>query len=233
MANGNASAATGSSASAGVSCAWNGIVVPGPVRIADTTHFTIEVDARSAQDFLWMSSYGLFFNRSEDLRQMYIVRLFQGLQPPEYAVYRWQNFEGSSDDRPPPILLSSTGADWMRSSRMIAILRPMLSPEVFSNTSAPLRGLSDQLVVIRRTGPSRSASETRPFAWKTAVGPAIDRATAISLLDSGALEVRVTDQHWRRELKRSAPMILERLATMLGAGTVTKIEVVHGANDRA
>jgi predicted nucleic acid-binding Zn ribbon protein len=71
------------------------------------------------------------------------------------------------------------------------------------------------------------------FAWKTAVGPAIDRATAVSLLDGGALEVRVTDQHWRRELRRSAPMILERLTTMLGAGIVTKITVVHGAGGQA
>jgi len=102
----------------GVGCAWNGIVVPAPVRIADTTNFTIEVDARSAQNFMWMSSYGLFFNGSEDLRQMYIVRLFQGLEPPEYAVYRWQNFQGSSNDQPPPIMLtygtcySCNGADY-------------------------------------------------------------------------------------------------------------------------
>ena len=88
----------------GVGCAWNGIVVPAPVRIADTTNFTIEVDLRSRQDFLWHSSYGIFFNGSEDLRQMYIVRLFQGLEPPEFAIYRWQNFQGSSDDEPPPIM---------------------------------------------------------------------------------------------------------------------------------
>jgi hypothetical protein len=99
-------------------CAWNGIVVPGPVRIADTTNFTLEVDLRSRQDFLWYSSYGIFFNGSEDLRQMYIVRLFQGEDPPEWAAYRWPNFQGSSNDRPGPELLTfgrcwtCTGTDY-------------------------------------------------------------------------------------------------------------------------
>ena len=86
----------------GVGCAWNGIIVPAPVRIADASTFTLEVDLRSRQDFMWYSSYGVFFNGSEDLRQVYIVRLFQGQDPPEYAVYRWPNFQGSSDDQPPP-----------------------------------------------------------------------------------------------------------------------------------
>lgn len=120
-------------------CAWNGIVVPGPVRIADPAYFTIEVDLRSNQDFLWMSSYGIFFNASEDLRQMYIVRLFQGLEPPEYAVYRWQNFQGSSNDQPPPIMLrygtcyQCNGADyaWNR----IAVRRRGARLEVWMGAS--------------------------------------------------------------------------------------------------
>jgi predicted nucleic acid-binding Zn ribbon protein len=71
------------------------------------------------------------------------------------------------------------------------------------------------------------------FAWRTAVGPAIDRATTVALANGGALEVRVADQHWRREIRRSAPLVLERLATMLGAGTVTKLEIVHAAAEKA
>ncbi len=65
------------------------------------------------------------------------------------------------------------------------------------------------------------------FAWKTAVGAAIDRATLVSLRADGTVEVRATDQHWRREIRRSAPVILERLTAMLGDGTVKKIVVVH------
>jgi predicted nucleic acid-binding Zn ribbon protein len=67
------------------------------------------------------------------------------------------------------------------------------------------------------------------FAWRAAVGSAIDRATTVALLDGGILEVRAADQHWRREVRRSAPLVLERLAAMLGTGTVTKLKVVHAA----
>jgi predicted nucleic acid-binding Zn ribbon protein len=69
------------------------------------------------------------------------------------------------------------------------------------------------------------------FAWRAAVGPAIDRATTISLGSDGVLEVRVADQHWRREVMRSAPVVLERLAAMLGDGTVTRLETVLGLRD--
>jgi len=65
------------------------------------------------------------------------------------------------------------------------------------------------------------------FAWRTAVGPAIDRATTVSLAAGGVLEVRVADQHWRREVRRSAPLVLDRLAAMLGAGTVTRLDIVQ------
>jgi predicted nucleic acid-binding Zn ribbon protein len=69
------------------------------------------------------------------------------------------------------------------------------------------------------------------FAWRAAVGPAIDRATGVSLGADGVLEVRVADQHWRREVKRSAPVVLERLAGMLGAGTVKRLEIVVEARE--
>ncbi len=69
------------------------------------------------------------------------------------------------------------------------------------------------------------------FAWRAAVGPAIDRATGVSLGADGVLEVCVSDQHWRREVKRSAPVVLERLAAMLGAGTVTRLAIVLRGRD--
>jgi len=109
---------TGGTYGVNTGCAWNGMVYPSPVRIADTANFTLEVDLRSNQGDLWYSSYGVFFNASEDLRQMYIVRIFQGQEPPEFAIYRWPNFQGSSDDQPPPVMwLYSTcnecdGADY-------------------------------------------------------------------------------------------------------------------------
>ncbi len=64
------------------------------------------------------------------------------------------------------------------------------------------------------------------FAWQAAVGPAIDRATTAVLGEGGALEVKTTDAAWQRELKRSSPLILERLARLLGPGVVTRLKVV-------
>jgi hypothetical protein len=91
--------------------------------------------------------------------------------------------------------------------------------------------LTSAVAAIVRDAPLSPGKVT--FAWTAAVGPAIDRATKIRLADAGVLEVCVADQHWRREIRRLSPVILERLAGMLGAGTVTAISVVGGASDAA
>jgi hypothetical protein len=62
------------------------------------------------------------------------------------------------------------------------------------------------------------------FAWKAAVGPALDRATAVKL-EGRILLVDTTSVQWSREIKRSSPLILQRLATLLGADVVQRIEV--------
>ena len=66
------------------------------------------------------------------------------------------------------------------------------------------------------------------FAWRLAVGAAVDRASAIGLRDGGVLEVRVTDAQWAVELKRMAPIVKSRLETMLGDGSITRIDVRIG-----
>ncbi len=48
------------------------------------------------------------------------------------------------------------------------------------------------------------------FAWKAAVGPALDRATAVKL-EGRILLVETTSVQWSREIKRSSPLILKRL----------------------
>lgn len=70
------------------------------------------------------------------------------------------------------------------------------------------------------------------FAWKTAVGPAIDRATSILLTSSATLEVTASDPAWRRELKRSQAVILGRLQELLGTDAVRAIKVVARAGGR-
>ena len=62
------------------------------------------------------------------------------------------------------------------------------------------------------------------FAWKAAVGPAFDRATAVKL-EGCALIVEVASTQWAREIKRSSAVILTRLQTLLGPDVVTSIVV--------
>src|SRR5512143_4125002 len=71
------------------------------------------------------------------------------------------------------------------------------------------------------------------FAWRSAVGPAIERATTVRLNESGTVEVRAADAPWRRELRRSQAAILERLQDLLGCDTVKALRVVGrgGARD--
>ena len=62
------------------------------------------------------------------------------------------------------------------------------------------------------------------FVWRAAVGPAIDRATSVSLAD-GTLEVHASSRGWREEIARSAPVILPRLQAILGPDVVKTIKL--------
>ena len=62
------------------------------------------------------------------------------------------------------------------------------------------------------------------FAWNAAVGPAVQRATAVKL-DGTTLIVDVTSTQWAREMKRSERVILTRLQALLGPDVVASIVV--------
>jgi hypothetical protein len=62
------------------------------------------------------------------------------------------------------------------------------------------------------------------FAWATAVGPALERATAVRL-DGDLLLVDAATPEWTREIRRSSEAILGRLQALLGPTTVTRLEV--------
>jgi hypothetical protein len=62
------------------------------------------------------------------------------------------------------------------------------------------------------------------FAWRTAVGPAVDRVTSVELRGT-QLFVRVTDASWRREVERAAGMIRTRMDGLLGKGVVRGLTV--------
>jgi hypothetical protein len=70
------------------------------------------------------------------------------------------------------------------------------------------------------------------FAWRTAVGPAIERACSVRLTDTGTLEVRAVDAAWRREIRHSQGMILRRLQDLLGVDVVKTVRVAGRAGSR-
>jgi len=75
---------------------------------------------------------------------------------------------------------------------------------------------------LLRTAPLSDGKVT--FAWKAAVGPALERATDVKL-EAGILIVETAGPQWTREVKRSSGVILSRIKTLLGEGTVQRIEI--------
>ena len=62
------------------------------------------------------------------------------------------------------------------------------------------------------------------FAWRTAVGAALDRATGVELRGSTRV-VQVRTEEWRHELSRSMGMIRARLNIVLGDDAVQRIDL--------
>jgi hypothetical protein len=82
--------------------------------------------------------------------------------------------------------------------------------------------MPDALAVILRKAPL--TPEKVAFAWRTAVGPAVDRVTTIELKGK-VLQVQAKDAAWQREVERSAGLIRARLDALLGEGVVRGIDV--------
>ena len=82
--------------------------------------------------------------------------------------------------------------------------------------------LPGALIELLRGSPISDGKVT--FAWKAAVGPAIERVTNVKL-ERGVLLVETASAQWSKEVMRSSPVILKRLQSLLGADTVERIEV--------
>lgn len=82
--------------------------------------------------------------------------------------------------------------------------------------------MPDALASILRKAPL--TPEKVAFAWRSAVGAAVDKATSIALRD-GVLHVRARDAAWQREIERSAGVIRRRLGSLLGDDVVRYIDV--------
>jgi predicted nucleic acid-binding Zn ribbon protein len=83
-------------------------------------------------------------------------------------------------------------------------------------------GLPGALVELLRGSPLSDGKVT--FAWKAAVGPAIERVTNVKL-ERRVLLVETPSAQWSKEVMRSSPVILKRLQSLLGVDVVERIEV--------
>ena len=84
------------------------------------------------------------------------------------------------------------------------------------------RFMPDALASVLRKAPL--TPDKIAFAWRTAVGPSVDRATSVEL-DGSTLRVHAKDAQWRREIEHSAGLIRARLDALLGGGVVRSLEV--------
>jgi hypothetical protein len=61
------------------------------------------------------------------------------------------------------------------------------------------------------------------FAWRLAVGPAVDKATTVRLSSNGTLHVRAESPAWIDAVRKSVGLIRSRLAHFLGEQAVKQI----------
>jgi hypothetical protein len=89
----------------------------------------------------------------------------------------------------------------------------------------PLQNFATGVIaeVIRRqpASPGRTT-----FAWTVAVGPALARSATVTLV-ADVLKIRVRDPRWATEIERAADTILNRMQHLLGAASVSRIEVLR------
>ena len=84
------------------------------------------------------------------------------------------------------------------------------------------RLLPDALAEILRKAPL--TDDKVAFAWRSSVGPALDRGTSVTLRE-GILQVTAREAGWGREVERSEALIRARLESLLGRGVVRTIRV--------
>lgn len=82
--------------------------------------------------------------------------------------------------------------------------------------------LPDALAEVIRKAPM--SQDKVEFAWRTAVGPAVDRVTKVRLTGQ-VLQVHAENAAWRREIEHSAALIRNRLESFLGPDIVRGLNV--------
>jgi hypothetical protein len=62
------------------------------------------------------------------------------------------------------------------------------------------------------------------FAWRAAVGPALERETSVKL-EGGTLIVDAATRQWASEVRHSSGIIMRRMHTLLGPDAVKELQV--------
>jgi hypothetical protein len=86
-------------------------------------------------------------------------------------------------------------------------------------------------VVARVIRDAPLSAEKVAFAWRTVVGPALDRGTTVRYAD-GILHVTARDPQWQDEVRRGLAGIVPRLRQLLGADVLRDVQVDAGRDDR-
>jgi hypothetical protein len=89
--------------------------------------------------------------------------------------------------------------------------------------------MPDVLAEVLRKAPL--TPEKVAFAWRSAVGPGVDRVTSVELRGH-VLHVRARDAAWQREVERSAALICRRLDAVLGDRVVRGLDVTVAGSGR-
>ncbi len=85
------------------------------------------------------------------------------------------------------------------------------------------QAIPDVLTRLLRAAPL--SPEKVAFAWRAAVGPAMARASSARLSGEGVIDVACPDDHWRREIRRSLPIIKQRMTALLGEDVVRHVKL--------
>ncbi len=75
--------------------------------------------------------------------------------------------------------------------------------------------------LLRGSPPSPGKVE---FAWKAAVGPALNRVTRVRL-EGKVLLVEAHTPHWTREITRSSRVLLRRMQGLMGDDVIAELTV--------
>ena len=69
------------------------------------------------------------------------------------------------------------------------------------------------------------------FAWRIAAGQTFSRAASVTWSADGTLRVIARSDAWRHEISRARPVLIARIAELLGPGVVKRITVLAEADD--